>query len=252
MWFDSHCHLHLCETGSVDEVLTRAHDNGVDRLLTVGIDVASSETATELAAHEGVWASVGVHPNSADEWDARALERTEELAGRPGVVAIGESGLDFYRDYVEPAVQQSAFEAHIELCKKLDKTLVIHTRSSLDEALGVLDAVGPPARFVFHCWSGDIDQLSRAAELGAFISFAGNVSFKSAEDLRAAAVATPADRLLVETDSPFLTPVPERGKPNEPRLVAAVGAAVAAARGQTEDEVARLTSSNAERAFALR
>jgi TatD DNase family protein len=251
MWFDSHCHLHLCETGSPEEVVTRARGEGVTQMLTVGIDVDSSEIAASLTTHEGVFASVGVHPNSADEWDAGARARVKELATGDGVVAIGESGLDFYRDNVEPDVQRSAFEDHIDLCKELDKTLVIHTRSSIEEALEVLAKAGPPSRFIFHCWSGDLEQLSRAVALGAFISFAGNVSFKSAGDLRAAAAAVPVDRLLIETDSPFLTPVPDRGKPNEPRLVVSVGAAVAEARGVSVEDIAALTQTNATRAFGL-
>lgn len=251
MWFDSHCHLHLCETGTPGEVIARARAEGVTDMLTVGIDVASSETAVALAEQDGVVAAVGVHPNSADGWDERAQGRIQELAASAGVVAIGESGLDFYRERVEPEVQQRAFEAQIELCKELDKTLVIHTRSSMDEAIALLEKLGPPERFIFHCWSGDVDQLHSAAKLGAFISFAGNVSFKNADDLRVAAREAPADRLLVETDSPFLTPVPDRGKPNEPRFVPAVGAAVAAARGVDPDELAALTRANAARAFGL-
>ena len=251
MWFDSHCHVHLCETGTPAEVVERGRAAGVTRMLTVGIDVASSRVALELARTHGLFAAVGVHPNSATEWDAAALADISEMLDAPEVVAVGESGLDFYRDHAEPEQQHVAFRAHISLAKSAGKTLVIHTRASIDEALHVLETEGPPSRVIFHCWSGDSDQMKRAVELGAFISFAGNVSFKSAEDLRVVATQVPAERLLVETDSPFLTPVPNRGKPNEPRNVAFVGEAVAATRSVTTTEIAELTSANAATAFGL-
>ena len=251
MWFDSHCHVHLCETGTAAEVVERARAAGVTRMLTVGIDVASSRAALELARAHDLFAAVGVHPNSATEWDPAALSNISELLDAPEVVAVGESGLDFYRDHAEPKRQHAAFRDHIALAKSADKTLVIHTRSSMDEALRVLETEGAPSRLIFHCWSGNAAQMKRAVELGAFISFAGNVSFKSAEDLRAVAAEVPAERLLVETDSPFLTPVPNRGKPNEPRNVAFVGEAVAVARGATSSEIADLTSANAAAAFGI-
>lgn len=251
MWFDSHCHVHLCDTGTTSEIIDRARAAGVTRLLTVGIDLGSSRTAVELAAQDGVFASVGIHPNSAGEWGPEARAAIEELVSRPGVVAVGESGLDFYREHASPQSQHEAFVDHIALAKRADKTLVIHTRSSIDEALDVLERVGPPPRVIFHCWSGDAAQLSRAVALGAFISFAGNVSFKSADDLRARAAEVPSDRVLVETDAPFLTPAPNRGRPNEPRNVAFVGAAVAEARATAVGTLAQLTFANASRAFDI-
>jgi TatD DNase family protein len=162
---------------------------------------------------------------------------------------VGETGLDFYRDYAPPETQRAAFVDHIELARSFGKALVIHTRESMTEALDVLAEVGPPERFVFHCWSGDEAQLARALDLGAYVSFAGNVSFKSASNLRSAAAAVPDQRLLVETDSPYLSPEPHRGKPNEPRQVSFVGLAVAEAREVSVQALADLTYRNATDLF---
>ena len=252
MWFDSHCHLHLCESGTPAQLIAAAEAAGVETVVTIGTDVDSSRRSVELAAaDERVFAAVGVHPNSADGWNAEASAQVRELLSAERVVAVGETGLDFYRDYVPPELQLPAFEAHIGLAKEHDKALVIHTRASVDQTLDVLERVGPPERFVFHCWSGDEPQLQRALSLGATISFAGNVSFKNAQNLRDAAVAVSAERLMVETDSPYLAPVPHRGEANEPSHVALVGEAVALARGQDIGTLARLTTANARRFFGL-
>ena len=251
MWFDSHCHLHLCENGSLDEIVERARSGGVKEMVAIGIEVASSERALALArTYEGVYASAGVHPNDATTWDDRAHARIDELLKADEVVAVGESGLDFYRDHTSQDVQRAAFRDHVELAKSHDKPLVIHTRSSTTAAIEELESAGPPAKLIFHCWSGDSSEMRRVLELGAHVSFAGNVSFKSAQNLRDAAREVPVDRLLVETDSPFLAPVPHRGKPNEPALVAFVGRAVADARGEDASDLARLTKENARRLFA--
>ena len=250
MWFDSHCHLHLCAEGAaLEEVVQRARSAQVEEIVTVGIDAASSRAAQEIAARYELWFTAGVHPNSASQWGDGARTSVESLVADARCVAVGETGLDFYRDGAPRPVQAEAFRAHIRLAKDNDKALVIHTRQSLSETLDELEAEGPPDRFVFHCWSGS--ELDRALGLGAFISFAGNVSFPNAEDLRGAARRVPSDRLLVETDAPFLSPVPQRGRPNEPARVAFVGAAVAAARDETVEEVARRTRANARRLFGL-
>jgi len=253
MWFDSHCHLHICEREvPLDDLLTRARANGVEQVVTIGIEVASSERALAIAReHEGVFSSAGVHPNDATAWNDEAGERVDELLEQDEVVAVGETGLDFYRDHTPHDVQRVAFRDHIELAKRHGKPLVIHTRESTTAAIEELELIGPPAKLIFHCWSGNTHELKRALELGAHVSFAGNVSFKSAEDLRGAALLTPSDRLLVETDAPFLAPVPQRGKPNEPAFVAAVGRAVAEARGENEGDVGRATTANARRIFGL-
>ena len=253
MWFDSHCHLHICEReDSLGDLLARARSNGVEQVVTIGIELASSERALTIAReNEEVFSSAGVHPNDATAWNDEAGERVDALLSHDEVVAVGETGLDFYRDSTPHDVQRAAFRDHIELAKRHGKPLVIHTRESTTAAIEELEAVDPPERLIFHCWSGNTDELKRALKLGAHVSFAGNVSFKSADDLRAAARLVPPDRLLVETDSPFLAPVPYRGKPNEPAFVAAVGRAVAEARGEDEDDVARATTGNARRIFGL-
>lgn len=252
MWFDSHCHLHICEEEvPLDDVLARARAAGVENILTAGIDVASSKRSVEIATADGVHAAVGVHPNSSLEWDAAAAETIESLARDTSVVAIGESGIDLYRDDAPLDAQKRAFEDHIALAKRLDKALIIHTRASIVVALDILTTVGPPERFVFHCWSGDDTVLKKALSLGAFVSFAGNVSFADAQDLRDAALGVPPDRILVETDSPYLTPEPHRGKRNEPRNVAFVGDALARALQIDPHAFAERTSANARRLFAL-
>ena len=250
MWFDSHCHLHLCD-GSPAEVIERARAARVDEMLAVGIDIASSLVAADLAGQERVWAACGVHPNECSGFGDSEAEILDELLGRDGVVAVGESGLDFYRDDVDPETQRRTFGVHIDLAKLHDKTLVIHTRDSVGQAIDVLESVEPPARLVFHCWSGGPKDLARALRLGAFISFAGNISFRSAASLREVAALVPEDRLLVETDSPFLSPEPHRGRPNEPAHVADVGRAVAEAKKTDIEVLASDTTRNARRLFGL-
>lgn len=252
MWFDSHCHLHICEQDRpVEDVLDEARAAGVEGIVTVGIDAESNDRSVELAARDGVWAAVGIHPNSATGWDGSAMTTVARLAADDRVVGVGESGLDFYREYAPRDAQHAAFEAHIALAKELDKALIIHTRDSLGEAVDVLERTGPPERVIFHCWSGGASDLERVLDLGAFVSFAGNVSFKNAQELRDAVVLVSSDRLLVETDSPYLSPVPHRGKPNSPARVVHVGAAIAEVLGVPAEDIARRTSHNALRVFGL-
>jgi TatD DNase family protein len=251
-WFDSHCHLHLCaENAPLGELVARAKSAGVSGMLAVGIDRASSRRARDIADAHGLVASAGVHPNSAAEWSDDAAEEISKLLVDERVVAVGETGLDFYWDECPIDIQRRAFADHIGLAKSTGKALVIHTRESVDATLDDLERTGPPPRLVFHCWSGDADQLRRAVDMGAHISFAGNVSFKSAGNLRAAVPLVPPDRLLVETDAPFLAPVPHRGKANEPAHVVEVGRAVALAAGISEQTVADSTTANALSLYGL-
>ena len=233
------------------DVIAEARATGVTRMVTVGIDPASNERSVDLADGETIFAAVGIHPNSSNDWEDRSLEALEQLVDRDGVVAVGETGLDFYRDYCPPEDQRRAFRSHIDLAIGADKAMIIHTRDSLDAALDLLDEVGPPPRFVFHCWSGTQGQLERALGQGAFISFAGNVSFASAGALRAIVPLVPEDRLLVETDAPFLTPVPHRGKPNSPAHVVHVGAAIADVLAVPATTIADRTFTNASRLFGI-
>lgn len=250
MWFDSHCHLFDVD-GEPGEAVARAAAAGVTGILVCGTDTPTSERAAELAGLPGVWAAAGLHPTSAREWSDEVAGAIEGVLGRDRVVAVGESGLDLYWDTSFLDAQQRVFETHVAWAKRLDKALVIHTRNSIDEALATLERVSPPDRLVFHCWSGDRAQLERALALGSFVSFAGNVTFKNAGNLRELAAAVPEDRLLVETDSPYLAPVPYRGKPNEPAYVALVGSAVAEARGEAVEAVAEVTTRNARRLLSL-
>lgn len=250
MWFDSHCHLQLCEQADASSLVESARSAGVERLVTIGVDEVSNAAARDIAQAHGIWFSAGVHPNEAEGWDA-ARTSVERLLDDPRCVAVGETGLDFYRMGAARDVQDAAFRDHIDLAKTRDKALVIHTRDSVKAAIELLEEVGPPPRLVFHCWSGETHDLARALALGAYVSFAGNVSFASAQSLRDAAKEVPAERLLVETDSPYLTPVPYRGKPNEPANVAHVGAALAEARGEAIASVASSTSDNARALFRV-
>ena len=252
MWFDSHCHISDIEDeAELGSVVKRAHEAGVHDMVVLGTDGATSRRAATITHLEGVWAGAAFHPTSAKGWEDAWAEEIDVLLGEPRVVAVGETGIDLYWDRSYLPDQEAAFRAHIALAKKRDKALVIHTRDSVDETLAILEAEAPPARMVFHCWSGDRTQMERAVDLGSYISFAGNVSYKSAGDLREAARSAPADRLLVETDSPYLAPVPKRGQENEPAFVAFVGAVVAEARGESALEVAGTTTANARRLFGL-
>jgi TatD DNase family protein len=245
VWFDSHCHL-FDVAGEPAEAVARAAAAGVTDMLVCGTDVATSAAAAGLAALPGVWAAAGLHPTSAREWSGEVAAGIEALLRGERVVAVGESGLDLYWDTSFADLQREVFEAHVAWAKSFDKALVIHTRNSVDEALDALAAGGAPERLVFHCWSGDAAQMRRALDLGAFVSFAGNVTFKSAGDLRELAALVPGDRLLIETDSPYLAPVPHRGRPNEPANVALVGATVAEARREALEAVAETTTRNAQ------
>jgi len=245
-WVDSHCHPQLvATTGDADAVLERARDAGVVAMVVVGTDLASSREAVALAErHADVFATVGLHPHDAsrleDEWDALV-----DLAAHPQVVAVGEAGFDYHYLHSPADAQDAAFRAQIRLAHTLDRALVIHTRDAWDDTFRVLADEGMPRRTVFHCFTGGAPEAARALALGAALSFSGIVSFKNAADVRAAAAACPPDRLLVETDSPYLAPVPHRGKENEPAYVGAVGAALAAAVGREPAVVAEETAAAA-------
>ena len=241
MWTDSHCHVGA-------DAIAAARDAGVTRMIVVGTDASWSAVAIEVAAaHDGVWATVGLHPHDA----SKGVATIEPLLGEPKVVAVGECGLDYHYDYSPRPAQREAFAAQVALAHERDLALVIHTREAWDDTWAVLRAQGVPTRTVFHCFTGGPAEASLALELGASLSFSGIVTFPGAPDVRAAAAVCPLDRLLVETDSPFLAPVPHRGQTNSPAWVPLVGAAVAAARGCATGEVEAATWANAERLFRL-
>ena len=243
MWTDSHCHI-----DGADAVKT-ARDAGVTRMVTIGTDLESSRTAiATAAAHDGVWATVGLHPHDAKT----GLDGLADLLGAPQVVAVGECGLDYHYDHSPREVQRDVFAAQIELAKRHDLSLVIHTREAWDDTFAILDEVGVPERTIVHCFTGGPAEAERCLERGTALSFSGIVTFKGADDVRAAARICPDDRLLVETDAPFLTPVPHRGTPNSPALVPLVGAALAAAREVDVSEIEALTWANAANWLQLR
>jgi TatD DNase family protein len=248
VWTDSHCHL-LYEGVGI-EAIDAARAAGVTRLVTVGTDAAKSAAAIEAArAHSGVWATVGLHPHDA----VQGVDSIEGLLRdrAPEVVAVGECGLDYHYDHSPRSVQREVFAAQVALAHETGLALVIHTREAWDDTWAILGAEGVPERTVFHCFTGGVEEARRALDLGASLSFSGIVTFRTADDVRAAAAACPLDRLLVETDSPFLAPVPHRGQPNSPALVPVVGAAVAAVRDVETAVVEAATWDNADRLFRL-
>jgi TatD DNase family protein len=252
---DSHCHLDLIEQ-PVTEVLADARAAGITRVVTIGVDLATSRWAADCAAaHRDVYAAVAVHPNETARAAASPAGRDEvlaeiaALAALPQVRAIGETGLDYYRDSAPPEVQRDWFRAHIDIAKRVGKTLVIHDREAHEDVLRILDADGPPEHVVFHCFSGDAAMAKRCAEAGYLMSFAGNVTFSSAQPLRDAAAAAPVELILVETDAPFLTPVPHRGKPNAPAQVAYTLRAVAEVKQVGVAELCSAVTAAGERAF---
>jgi TatD DNase family protein len=245
-WCDNHCHLDDDRLGP--NVIAEARAAGVTTLITVGVDAARSEACIALAAaNDGVWATVGLHPHDA----VQGVDSIVALLDRPRVVAVGECGLDYFYDHSPREVQRTAFAAQIALARQRRLALVIHTRDSWADTFAVLAAEGPPERTIFHCFTGGPTEARRCLDLGAYLSFSGIVTFKSAVELREAARLCPRDRLLVETDSPYLAPVPFRGRSNTPALLPIVGAALAELRAESVREVAAASVANAAVAFGL-
>jgi len=265
-WIDSHCHIqdrYLPEEQSISEVLEQARAAEVSGLVCIGTDPESSRQAVDLAASIrrndpgfAAWATVGLHPHDASRGlgAVDAIEDTfeqTELSDHGLVVGIGECGLDYHYEHSPRGAQRTAFEAQIELAKKRDLTLVVHTRSAWDDTFELLRANGVPERVVIHCFTGGPEEARRCLGLGAYLSFSGIVTFKGAPEVREAAAICPSDRLMVETDAPFLAPVPYRGKPNRPAWVAVVGEAVARVRGVNPSDLADTSTEAAHAAFAI-
>jgi TatD DNase family protein len=252
---DTHAHLALCEPPEA-ELIASAGEAGVNRILTVGLGEDSNpEAARSAEANESVFASVGRHPNSAGGFDDAAAEAIKELCARPGVVAVGETGLDFYRDRAAPDDQRRAFSAQIAIAGRTGKPLVIHLRDrdgsdhAVAESFETLADQGDGVTVILHCFSTGPRWAERAAERGWYCSFAGNLTYPKAEPIREAAAIVPEDRLLVETDSPFLAPQPVRGKPNQPANVVATAERLAEVRGVPYGELERTVEANAARVF---
>ena len=243
---DTHLHLDLCKQPDT-EVVARAYEAGVGRMATVGIEPESVERAlTAAESHEGVVAIVGRHPNSAAGFGARDLEAIEAAAAHPGVRAIGETGLDYYRDGAPREEQRDSFEAHLELAGRLGLPVVIHTRAAEDDTFAILREHAQGLTVILHCFSAAA-RLPECVERGYLCSFAGNVTFPRATELHDAAREVPDELLLVETDSPFLSPQPVRGKPNEPANVVHTGEHVANLRGVRYEELEEIVERNAGR-----
>ncbi|MEV5317175.1 TatD family hydrolase [Streptomyces sp. NPDC052687] len=268
---DSHTHLDM-QSGTVAEALLKAASVGVTTLVQVGCDVRGSRWAAETAAaHADIHAAVALHPNEAprivhgdpDGWSRQgarepggraaldeALAEIDRLAALPQVKGVGETGLDYFRTGPEgKEAQETSFRAHIEIAKRHGKALVIHDREAHADVLRILKEEGAPERTVFHCYSGDAEMAEVCARAGYYMSFAGNVTFKNARNLRDAVAVAPMELLLVETDAPFLTPAPYRGRPNAPYLIPLTVRAMAAVRGVDEDTLATAIAANTARAF---
>ncbi len=246
-WVDNHCHIPPGEDGDV--WVQGARDAGVAAMVTVGVTAERSREAIAVAArHDDVWATVGVHPHDATE----GTEALADLLSEDGVVAVGEAGLDYHYDHSPRDVQARVFAEQIRLAHTHDLPLVIHTRDAWDDTFGILDAEGVPRRTVFHCFTGGPEEAERGLERGIVISVSGIVTFKNAEPLREAVRLTPLDRLMVETDSPYLAPVPFRGKPNRPAYVVHTGTAVAALLERDVHDVAEATTARATEFYGLR
>ena len=247
MWADSHCHLQY--EGITDDALARAAEAGVARIICVGTDAAQSEQAIQVArAHPGtVWATVGLHPHDASQ----GVEGIVGLLSAPEVVGVGECGLDYHYDHSPREAQREAFAAQVALAHEHGLALVIHTREAWDDTFAILRAEGVPERTVVHCFTGGPTEATLALDLGASLSFSGILTFKTAGDIRDAAAAAPLARVLVETDAPYLAPVPHRGRPNQPAHVALVGAALAGIKGLAVEEVEQATWANTAALFGL-
>lgn len=247
---DTHCHLFLIDD-EPQAVVDSAQVAGVSALVCAGVDAESSRRSRELAdAISGVFATAGVHPHSATDFDGTAGSAIEELLADPRVVAVGETGLDYYRMKSPAEDQRKAFRAHCGLARETGKPIVVHTREAWDDVLAILDEEAVD-RVVLHCFSGDGVVAKEAAARRYFCSFAGNISYPKNEGLRQVAAEVPLDLLLVETDSPFLAPQSVRGSDNVPSNVGIVLEAVAEARGENSADVAAATTGNARRAFGL-
>ncbi len=246
-WFDSHCHVHDARIpGGTDAAVAEAAAAGVSGMITVGCDRETSQAAIAVAAaHTDVWATVGLHPHDA----VNGVDSIVDLLDAERVVAVGEAGLDYYYDHSPRDVQRAAFAAQIQLAHARQLPLVIHSRDAWDDTFDVLRAEGVPERTIFHCFTGGADEARRCVDIGAFVSFSGIVTFKNAAPIQAAARDVPIERVLVETDSPYLAPMPHRGQPNRPAWVPFVGSFVADLRGMAPDDLAGAIVANTRTAF---
>lgn len=247
---DSHCHLYDTPNDRhrvvVDDVIAAARAAGVTTMINVGCDAATTQQAIAVAAtHPDIFATVGLHPHEAKH----GVDTIVEYLDDPNIVAVGECGLDYFYDHSPRDLQREAFAAQIQLAHERGLPLVIHTRDAWSDTFDILDAEGTPTRTVFHCFTGGPDEARQCLDRGAYLSFSGIVTFKTATDLHDAARLCPTERMLAETDSPYLAPMPHRGKPNQPAYVTHVVQALADLRSSSLDDVRRATVANACLAF---
>lgn len=258
MLIDSHCHLDHFQPDEMAALLDRAQEAGLDGMVTIGTRLSAAPANRDLLRYArpdlAIWCTIGTHPDHVAEETLPEPEWLAETATAPGVIGIGESGLDYFHGGPEVRdLQQASFRAHLRAARLADLPLVIHARDADDDIAAILrkeHAAGGPFRFLLHCFSSGAALADVAVELGGYISFSGILTFPKSEALRAIAATVPSDRLLVETDSPFLAPVPRRGRRNEPAFVAHTAASLARIRGLSDDALAQLTSRNFHTLFS--
>jgi TatD DNase family protein len=250
---DSHCHLDSkVYSGTVPDLLAEARSASVHTVVNIGADLPSSEASVKLAAeHDMVYATVGIHPHDASTLDDRALSRIRELAGKPKVVAVGEIGLDYYRDLSPRPVQKAAFHRQLELAVELKMPIVIHTREAFDDTIAIVrDYAAKLPGGVFHCFPGSVSDAHKVFDLGFVISVGGVITYKNAGMAQVAA-EVPLDKIMIETDAPYLTPVPHRGTTNRPALVTLVAQKLAELRGMSVSQIETLTDRTTRKLYRL-
>ncbi|AQZ95640.1 TatD family hydrolase [Halopseudomonas phragmitis] len=256
MLIDSHCHLDRLDltahNGSLDAALDAARARGIGKFLCIGVDAANAPTVKALAErYVDVYCSVGIHPLDLSRSEPTDLQWLIQALAHPRVVAIGETGLDYHYEPELAAQQQASFRCHLQAAQQTGKPVIIHTREARADTLALLREADLPQAGVLHCFTEDWDMAKAALDMGYYISLSGIVTFRNAEALRDVARQVPADRLLVETDSPYLAPVPHRGKPNEPQYVHEVASFLAELRGESFEQLAEQTTANFHRLFPL-
>ena len=253
MLIDTHCHLDFPEfEEDRDQVIRRAKNNGIDYFINIGSSLAGSERSIEIASAYGyIYATVGIHPHEADHFDKKAEEAIRALAKKDKVVAIGEIGLDYFKNYSRAENQRALFRSLAKIAQELNLPLVIHSREAQEDTLKILKEV-TPQKAVVHCFSTDADFLKRCLDAGFFVSFTCNITYKKAEGLRSLVKITPIQRLMLETDAPFLSPQGLRGRRNEPMHVKTLAEEIARIKDMSVEEVARVTTDNAKKFFDLK
>ncbi len=252
MFIDSHAHIQLSQFNSDrDAVLKRAHEAALSAILVIGFDVKTSRGAVELAEkHENIYATVGMHPHDAKDFTPDTLQTLRALATHPKVLALGEMGLDYHRNLSPRPLQKAAFEKQLDMAEELDMPIIIHNRDAYMDILPILEARRGKMRGVLHCFTGDVEVMHRSLDIQFHIGIGGIVTYPNAKDVQAVAREVPAERLLIETDCPWLAPQFRRGKRNEPAYVRAVAEKIAELRGTSIETIGEVTTRNFQQLFA--